>query len=531
MGVPSPRSSPRRAGAAHASGSSTSLGLVLAGVACLAAVAVGSFGLTTEATLGIDLGTTFSVAATCERGIVTVVRVPGGSGTHAETMPSVVHFPERAREAAMVGADAARRRDTHPSRTVYDAKRLIGRRVDDPVVAEETKHLPFAVVAGDGGFAAVEMDEATRDESGVSRDKRLIAPEAVGAVILSRLKAAAERGDGGAASRWKRRLGFRFRTVTVSVPVNFSREQKAATMRAARAAGFAAARLLEEPVAAALARFGAPGKDQKIRGASGNEKRRDGGALVLVYDLGGGTLDVAVLRAEPSSGTFLVMGTAGDDRLGGEDFDRALLEWARGKLADSPEPILFPDAERWNDDSGFARGVAERALREMERAKRRLSDAETARIDFAHEIRAFAGEKSLASSRVVVDVGARRILKKKTDGFDRESASLASSASETATATTTLTLTRSDLESACAALLDRAVEPVYDALRDAGGVGAAEITDVVLVGGSSRLTAVRARLAAIFGDERLAAARGEGELSEPDPETAVAVGAARSYAC
>ena len=527
MGVPSPPSSPRRAGAAHASGSSTSLGLVLAGVACLAAVAVGSFGLTTEATLGIDLGTTFSVAATCEHGIVTVVRVPGGSGTHAETMPSVVHFRERAREAAMVGADAARRRDTHPSRTVYDAKRLIGRRVDDPVVAEETKHLPFAVVAGDGGFAAVEMDEATRDESGVSRDKRLIAPEAVGAVILSRLKAAAERGDGGAASRWKRRLGFRFRTVTVSVPVNFSREQKAATMRAARAAGFAAARLLEEPVAAALARFGAPGKDQKIRGASGNEKRRDGGALVLVYDLGGGTLDVAVLRAEPSSGTFLVMGTAGDDRLGGEDFDRALLEWARGKLADSPEPILFPDAERWNDDSGFARGVAERALREMERAKRRLSDAETARIDFAHEIRAFAGEKSLASSRVVVDVGARRILKKKTDGFDRESASLASSASETATATTTLTLTRSDLESACAALLDRAVEPVYDALRDAGGVGAAEITDVVLVGGSSRLAAVRARLAAIFGEERLAR---EGDTG-PDPETAVAVGAARSYAC
>ena len=150
MGVPSPPSSPRRAGAAHASTSSVSLGLVLAGVVCLAAVAVGSFGLTTEATLGIDLGTTFSVAATCERGVVTVVRVPGGSGTHAQTMPSVVYFPERAREAAVVGADAARRRDTHPTRVVYDAKRLIGRRVDDPAVAEESKHLPFAVVAGDG---------------------------------------------------------------------------------------------------------------------------------------------------------------------------------------------------------------------------------------------------------------------------------------------------------------------------------------------------------------------------------------------
>ena len=126
MGVSSPPSSPRRAGAAHPSTSSTSIGLVLAGVACLAAVAVGSFGLTTEATLGIDLGTTFSVAATCERGIVTVVRVPGGSGTRdAETMPSVVYFPERADEAAVVGADAAMRRATHPRRVVYDAKRII----------------------------------------------------------------------------------------------------------------------------------------------------------------------------------------------------------------------------------------------------------------------------------------------------------------------------------------------------------------------------------------------------------------------
>ena len=257
MGVPSPPSSPRRAGAAHASTSSVSLGLVLAGVVCLAAVAVGSFGLTTEATLGIDLGTTFSVAATCERGVVTVVRVPGGSGTHAQTMPSVAYFPERAREAAVVGADAAMRRDTHPTRVVYDAKRLIGRRVDDPAVAEESKHLPFAVVAGDGGFAAIQLGEADDDTSAgrhFAKTSSTIAPEAVGAAILARLKAAAETaGDGGARSFAKRLLGFRFRTVTVSVPVNFSNEQKAATLRAARTAGFAVARLLEEPVAAAVA--------------------------------------------------------------------------------------------------------------------------------------------------------------------------------------------------------------------------------------------------------------------------------------
>ena len=562
MGVPSPPSSPRRAGAAHASTSSVSLGLVLAGVVCLAAVAVGSFGLTTEATLGIDLGTTFSVAATCERGVVTVVRVPGGSGTHAQTMPSVVYFPERAREAAVVGADAARRRDTHPTRVVYDAKRLIGRRVDDPAVAEESKHLPFAVVAGDGGFAAIQLGEADDDTSAgrhFAKTSSTIAPEAVGAAILARLKAAAETaGDGGARSFAKRLLGFRFRTVTVSVPVNFSNEQKAATLRAARTAGFAVARLLEEPVAAAVAHDALLKKNAAEK--KKKTKRDDGGALVLVYDLGGGTLDVAVLRSEPSSGTFLVMGSAGDDRLGGEDFDRALLQWAREKLSSLPEPIFFPDArdggrdargrgggpaareekDDSNDRSSHrnasffetdptrtdARGVHERALRAMELAKRHLSDRETASIEFAYvlsqESASGVGSSDAARverQRVVTDAAAVREPSLKTNDGEHGTRVFERSI--------TLTLTRSDLETACAALLDRAAAPVYAALRAAGGVGVKEITDVVLVGGSSRLAAVRARLAAIFGEERLAR---EGDTG-PDPETAVAVGAARSYAC
>ena len=527
MGVPSPPSSPRRAGAAHASTSSVSLGLVLAGVACLAAVAVGSFGLTTEATLGIDLGTTFSVAATCERGVVTVVRVPGGSGTHAQTMPSVVYFPERAREAAVVGADAARRRDTHPTRVVYDAKRLIGRRVDDPAVAEESKHLPFAVVADDGGFAAIQLGEA--DDFAKTSS---IAPEAVGAAILARLKAAAETaGDGDARSFAKRLLGFRFRTVTVSVPVNFSSEQKAATLRAARAAGFAVARLLEEPVAAAVAHDASRKEREKLDVAekkkkTETEKLDDGGALVLVYDLGGGTLDVAVLRSEPSSGTFLVMGSAGDDRLGGEDFDRALLEWAREKLSSLPEPVFFPDGE--TDPDADARGVHERALRAMELAKRRLSDHETASIEIAY---AFTQERNGVRSGDAAPTATRVVTDAKTavrePSFETNDGSRTAIRSDALGHSVTLTLTRPDLETACAALLDRASAPVYAALRAAGGVGVAEITDVVLVGGSSRLAAVRARLAAIFGEERLARGRDAG----PDPETAVAVGAARSYAC
>lgn len=526
MGVPSPPSSPRRAGAAPHSTSSTSIGLVLAGVACLAAVAVGSFGLTTEATLGIDLGTTFSVAATCERGIVTVVRVPGGSGTRdAETMPSVVYFPERAAEAAVVGADAAMRRATHPRRVVYDAKRIIGKRVDDPAVAEETKHLPFAVVDDGDGFAAIEM--STNEHEPKSRhtnhtNTRLIAPEEVGAMILARLKRVAERGDGGAVSVWKSRLGFRFRTVTVSVPVNFSKEQKAATLRAARSAGFTVARLLEEPVAAAVA-HGLLEKNEK----DAREKRdeNDGGKLVLVYDMGGGTLDVAVLRSEKSSGTFLVMGSAGDERLGGEDFDRALLDrWLKARLetdeTSDSDPIFFP-----NDA-----GLRERALREMERAKRFLVDQSSAvrvSVTFMREPLVSNAVGATTKKRLVVaDV---KTLLSEDEESDADSYDSDESDEQTSLAKkkTTLTLSLADFESACSALLDKATAPVYAALRNAGGVGVKEITDVVMVGGSSRLKSVQTRLAAVFGEDRVK----RGGENGPDPETAVAVGAARSYAC
>mgnify|MGYP003315149529 CR=1 FL=1 len=138
--------------------------------------------------IGIDLGTTYSCVGVWQNGRVEICANAQGN----RITPSYVSFCGDG--SRLVGDAAKNQASQNPKNTVYDAKRLIGRRVDDPVVAEETKHLPFAVVAGDGGFAAVEMDEATRDESGVSRDKRLIAPEAVGAVILSRLKAAAERG-------------------------------------------------------------------------------------------------------------------------------------------------------------------------------------------------------------------------------------------------------------------------------------------------------------------------------------------------
>ena len=527
--------------------------------------------LTGEVTLGIDLGTTYSVAATCEAGSVRVVTPPRGSiarrlskgGVYASddddgggeadpvgwsspsselaTVPSVVHFGRRTRSTrsdgggvavplkplgmehdgvgsrggsrwgwprlggwaslrgvlrgggwrgggriddgdvdggwAVVGEAAARLRDVAPERTVYDAKRLIGRRRDDPIVVEEAAHLPFAVVDGGGTLGecaiAIPADGASDERSS---PPTLVSPEEVGARILLHLKRAAE----SSLHRVRRVLGFSFGSLTVSVPVGFSKSQRAATIRAGTRAGFRVVRLLEEPVAAAIA-----------YGLHEDDRER----LVVVYDLGGGTLDVAVLRLERASRTFLVMGVAGDPHLGGEDFDRALVEWLRGRLSGGGEGGTAAEAE-----AAFALPDAsasnELALRAVERAKRMLSasDAATLRVCRSGDGGALTIEALPADAVATGDDACRMIV-----------------------------LTRAALIEACASLLDRAVAPVAEALRRAGGVAPSEVDDVVLVGGGTRLVAVRERLSDAFGGRQL--------HHSVDPDTAIAVGAARSYAC
>ena len=502
MAVPSPPSSPRRAGAGHDSGSP-----YCTSIAGIAAIIVGSLGLTSEQTLGIDLGTTFSVAAICSQGTVAVVELEDG----IVTLPSVVHYQgERSADGkygarewwqdallwykATRGVDrnddvivgAPQFRNSHPSSTVYDAKRLLGRRFDDPVVTAESEHLPFEVVADGDGFAAfsIPLSHDSGDDGRNDVDKQIIvSPSDVGAAILKKLKRAAESVDW--IQKLKRTLGFKYKSLTVSVPVGFTINQKKATLKAGKAAGFKLVRLLEEPVAAAIA-----------FGLLDEESESDSDKLVLVYDRGGGTLDVAVLRLDKQSNTFLVMGSSGDDRLGGEDFDRALMGWFLEKVkvktpSESSELPMDPIDLR---DSR----LHESMLKEMEHAKRRLSEVEMV------EVTVFWRDETR-----------KKVVAVKTDD-----------AIESEAHTSKITITRQDLEHACSDLLSRSLHPVNDALKRAGNVQLHEIQNVVLVGGSSRLVSVRERLVDIFGTQRvLAEARG------PDPETAVAVGAARSYAC
>ena len=547
-GSPKSPKSPRRSGGSPFASSpmlEISPGLILAIVAALAALAVGMLDLTHEVTLGIDLGTTYSVAATCDKGEVSVVvdditGSMGAVGGDGATVPSVVHFErpafalargerwnrpwktdhtavvgttrelkERLREfksrrdgarssndaavvrvGSTVGAAAAALRDASPALTVYDAKRLIGRTFDDPIVQEELNHLPFHVIENtwpprprDAAIGAPLHGVSMPYKRLMPSDRTqvlVIPPEEVGARILSHLKRHSERS----LPFFRRNMGFTFGSLTVSVPVGFTKEQRAATLRAANRAGFATARLLEEPVAAAIA-----------YGLHEDDRER----TVLVYDLGGGTLDVAVLRLERSSRTFLVLGTAGDPHLGGEDFDRALVGWLRTRLESVEYHLPSDDSARWE----------EVALRVMERAKRSLSGVERVGVRACgDEDPAEDGDKnptfSVYELRPLLDDDARR---EDPPGYT----------------CTTVWLTRDDLASSCSELVDRAMSPVSEALHNAGDVDPDEIDDVVIVGGSSRLTVIRRRLSEAF--------HGRDVHHTVNPDTAIAVGAARSYAC
>jgi molecular chaperone DnaK (HSP70) len=348
-------------------------------------------------------------------------------------MPSVVAYAVPPNGRTLVGGAAAARRALAPGTTVHDSKRLLGLAADHPRALEEAAHLPYGVVPepGDQRLAALALEGVTAPVT--LRD--------VATLLLRALKTAAERSRPVAHA-----LGFQFASATVSVPVGFGRDARAETLRAGRAAGFRLVRLLEEPVAAAIAH---------------GLHLLPGERTVLVYDMGGGTLDVALLRLERISRTFLVLSTAGDARLGGEDFDRALARWATEAAAARGVPLPTGPGPR------------AQLLLAVEAAKRALSS----HPEGVH--------LALPGGGAVV-------------------------------------LSEAEAAAAVEHLLARATAPIAAAL-EAAALDADDVDDVVLVGGASQLAAVRARVAAAFGGRRL--------HTDTDPDTAIAVGAARAYNC
>ncbi|KAF1932020.1 heat shock protein SSB1 [Didymella exigua CBS 183.55] len=275
-----------------------------------------------EGAIGIDLGTTYSCVANYEGTNVEIIANEQGSFT----TPSFVSFTS---EERLIGEAAKNQAAMNPENTVFDVKRLIGRRFDDETVKKDVQSWPFKIVAqGDSPMVQVEYLGETKQFS----------PQEISAMVLVKMKEIAET-----------KLGMKVEKAVITVPAYFNDNQRQATKDAGAIAGLNVLRIINEPTAAAIAYGLGSGKSEKERN-------------VLIYDLGGGTFDVSLLHIQ--GGVFTVKATAGDTHLGGSDFDTALLDHFRKEILRKTK----------KDISGDARAL--RRLRTAcERAKRTLSNA------------------------------------------------------------------------------------------------------------------------------------------------------------
>ena len=367
--------------------------------------------------IGIDLGTTNSCVAVMEGGKPKVIENAEG----ARTTPSMVAFTDTGE--VLVGQTAKRQSITNPENTIFAIKRLIGRRYDDPMTQKDKGMVPYRIIPGPNGDAWVEV-----------KGKKY-SPSQVSAFILTKMKETAEAF-----------LGQKVEQAVVTVPAYFNDAQRQATKDAGRIAGLDVLRIINEPTAAALAY----GLDKK------------GSGKIAVYDLGGGTFDISIL--EVGDGVFEVKATNGDTFLGGEDFDKRIMDYL---------------ADEFRKESGID-------LRKDRLALQRLKDAaEKAKIEL--------------SSTSRTDVNLPFI-----------------TADQNGPKHLTMKLTRAKLEALVDDLIQRTVGPCQAALKDAG-LQPSEIEEVVLVGGQTRMPKVQETVQKLFGRE---------PHKGVNPDEVVAIGAA-----
>ncbi len=372
--------------------------------------------------IGIDLGTTNSCVAVMEGGKPRVIENSEGD----RTTPSIVAFADG--DEVLVGQAAKRQAVTNPENTLYAVKRLIGRRFEDKEVQKDIGLVPYKIVKADNGDAWVE-----------AKGKKMAAPE-ISARVLQKMKKTAEDYLGEAVTE-----------AVITGPAYFNESPRQATKDAGKIAGLDVKLIINEPTAAAL--------------AYGMDKKR-GDVKVAVYDLGGGTFDISIIEIADVDGEhqFEVLSTNGDTFLGGEDFDKRIIDYL---------------ADQFKKDQGIdLRGdpLAMQRLKEAaEKAKIELSSSQQTDVNLPYVTADASGPKHM-----------------------------------------NIKLTRAKLESLVEDLIVRTIEPCKVALKDAG-MSASEINDVILVGGQTRMPKVQQAVEDFFGRE---------PRRDVNPDEAVAIGAA-----
>jgi molecular chaperone DnaK len=372
--------------------------------------------------IGIDLGTTNSCVAIMEGGKVRVIENSEGD----RTTPSIVAYTKDGE--ILVGQSAKRQAVTNPKNTLYAIKRLIGRKYDDDVVKRDMGMVPYQIIRADNGDAWVEV-------SG-----KKLAPPQISAQVLIKMKKTAEAY-----------LGEEVKEAVITVPAYFNDSQRQATKDAGKIAGLEVKRIINEPTAAAL--------------AYGLDKKK-GDTKIAVYDLGGGTFDISIIEIAEVEGEhqFEVLATNGDTFLGGEDFDKRLIDYLAGEFKKEQGIDLNQDP------------LALQRLKEAaEKAKIELSSSQQTDVNLPYITADATGPKHL-----------------------------------------NIRLTRAKLEALVEDLIERTVEPCKIAIKDAG-LKVSEIDEVILVGGQTRMPKVQETVKNFFGKE---------PRRDVNPDEAVAIGAA-----
>jgi molecular chaperone DnaK len=372
--------------------------------------------------IGIDLGTTNSCVAIMEGGKPRVIENSEGD----RTTPSIVAFTKD--DEVLVGQSAKRQAVTNPHNTLYAIKRLIGRRYDDKVVQKDVDMVPYKIVKADNGDAWVEV-----------HGKKMAPPE-ISARVLMKMKKTAEDF-----------LGEPVTEAVITVPAYFNDSQRQATKDAGQIAGLTVKRIINEPTAAALAY----GLDK-----SGGDRK------VAVYDLGGGTFDISIIEFADVDGErqFEVLSTNGDTFLGGEDFDKRIIDYVAAEFQKESGVDVRRDP------------LAMQRLKEAsEKAKIELSSSQQTEVNLPYITADASGPKHLA-----------------------------------------MKLTRAKLESLVEDLVQKTIEPCKIALKDAG-LSINDVAEVILVGGQTRMPLVQKYVKDFFGKE---------PRKDVNPDEAVAVGAA-----